>query len=130
MVGVTAHEAAVKLVRGSRVAFAQDVFAEGKAGFRVEHTFLLKTREGIRIENLVLVESAQVPPGGERAMLSFETLTLVPYDRRLIDVEALTSEERRWLDAYHARVREALSPDLDGPTRDWLEAATRPLGAV
>ena len=61
-------------------------------------------------------------------MLGFETLTLAPIDRRLIDPAVLGAHDAAWLDAYHARVREALSPDLDGPTRDWLEAATRPLG--
>jgi Xaa-Pro aminopeptidase len=60
-------------------------------------------------------------------MLGFETLTLAPIDRRLIDPALLAPAEAEWLDAYHARVRAALAPDLDGPVRGWLEAATRPL---
>ncbi len=68
-------------------------------------------------------------PGGERPVLGFETLTLAPYDRRLIDASLLEPGERAWIDAYHARVRDALSPLLDAPTRGWLEAATEPLGA-
>ena len=40
----------------------------------------------------------------------------------------LTQEERAWLDAYHARVREELMPALEGADRVWLEQATRPVG--
>uniref|UniRef100_UPI0005B26DA7 M24 family metallopeptidase C-terminal domain-containing protein n=1 Tax=Methylobacterium sp. B34 TaxID=95563 RepID=UPI0005B26DA7 len=81
---------------------------------------------GIRIENLVLVEARAIA-GGERPMLGFETLTLAPYDRRLIRPDLLEPGERAWIDAYHARVRETLAPGLDTATRDWLERATAPL---
>ena len=79
---------------------------------------------GIRIENLVLVEPAKVPAGGERAMLSFETLTLVPYDRRLIEPRDLTAAERDWIDAYHARVARELAPHIDdAQSSRWLDQA-------
>ncbi|KQP30398.1 X-Pro aminopeptidase [Methylobacterium sp. Leaf102] len=81
---------------------------------------------GIRLENLVLVEPRAIP-GGERPMLGFETLTLAPFDCRLVAVDLLGPAERAWIDAYHARVRDALGPHLDAPTRAWLDAATRPL---
>ncbi|KQP32328.1 aminopeptidase P family protein [Methylobacterium sp. Leaf100] len=81
---------------------------------------------GIRLENLVLVEPRAIP-GGERPMLGFETLTLAPFDRRLVAVDLLGPAEHAWIDAYHARVRDALGPHLDAPTRAWLDAATRPL---
>ncbi|WP_193171678.1 aminopeptidase P family protein [Nisaea nitritireducens] len=81
---------------------------------------------GIRIENLVAVEPRDVP-GAERPMLGFETLTLAPIDRALIDLSLLDSGEVAWLDAYHARVRETLSPDLDPETAVWLAEATVPL---
>jgi Xaa-Pro aminopeptidase len=42
--------------------------------------------------------------------------------------EMLTPEETAWIDRYHARVLEALSPLLDADNRAWLTAATRPLG--
>jgi len=83
---------------------------------------------GIRIENLVLVVTAAPVPGGEKPLNAFETLTLAPIDRRLIVPELLTPEEAGWLDRYHARVVEALSPLLDADSRAWLTAATRPLG--
>ncbi len=82
---------------------------------------------GIRIENLVLVEEPTLPAGGERPMLSFETLTLAPYDRRLIEVDALTANERAWLNAYHARVRRELGSHLTTQERRWLEATTAKL---
>jgi Xaa-Pro aminopeptidase len=82
---------------------------------------------GIRIENLVAVTESPKAPDEEREMLAFETLTLAPIDRRLIDRGLLNPEEADWLDAYHARVREVIAPQLDGAARDWLEAATAPL---
>jgi Xaa-Pro aminopeptidase len=81
---------------------------------------------GIRIENLVLVEARAIA-GAEREMRGFETLTLAPIDRTLIEASLMTAEERAWLDAYHARVRETLSPLVDDETRAWLDDATRPI---
>jgi Xaa-Pro aminopeptidase len=83
-------------------------------------------RYGIRIENLLLVRREPDRPG-RKPFLSFETLTLVPYDRRLIDASLLTPEERAQVDAYHARVRAEVGPLLDDATRAWLETATAPL---
>ena len=83
---------------------------------------------GIRVENLILVEERAIA-GAERPMLGFETLTLAPLDRALIEPALLAPAEAAWLDAYHAWVRETLSPDLDPETRAWLDRATRPLGA-
>ncbi len=82
---------------------------------------------GIRIENLIVVTEPEIPAGGDLPMMSFETLTFAPIDRRLIDKALLTEEEIGWLDAYHARVREKLAPHLKEPERRWLEAATAPL---
>jgi Xaa-Pro aminopeptidase len=83
---------------------------------------------GIRIENLVLVVEGPAVENGEKPLNAFETLTLVPIDRRLIDTALLTADEISWIELYHARVAEALMPLLDDETRAWLEAATRPLG--
>jgi len=82
---------------------------------------------GIRIENLLLVTELAEVAGGDRPMMGFETLTLVPIDRRLILKETLGPDEIAWLDAYHARVAETLFPDLDADSRRWLAAATTPL---
>jgi Xaa-Pro aminopeptidase len=82
---------------------------------------------GIRIENLVAVAQAETPAGGEQELFGFETLTLAPIDLALIDGSLLDVEEMQWLDGYHARVRETLTPLVDRETQLWLEAATRPL---
>jgi Xaa-Pro aminopeptidase len=83
---------------------------------------------GIRVENLVAVQLEPAPEGG-MPMLSFETLTLAPIDRRLVETKIMTADEIAWLDAYHQRVRESLTPLLDAPTATWLAQATRPVGA-
>jgi Xaa-Pro aminopeptidase len=83
---------------------------------------------GIRIENLVTVVAVEIP-GAERPMLGFETLTLAPIDRALVEPALLGADEIAWLDAYHARVRETLTPLVDAATAAWLAAATRPLAA-
>ena len=82
---------------------------------------------GIRIESLVLVTEAPSVPGAEKPLNAFETLTLAPIDIRLVEADMLTAEELNWLDAYHARVRETLSPIIDADTRKWLIRATAPL---
>jgi Xaa-Pro aminopeptidase len=82
---------------------------------------------GIRIENLLLVAEPPAVAGAEKPLNAFETLTLAPIDRRLIEPALLDDEEIAWLDAYHARVRTVLSPLVDAPTRAWLEAATEPV---
>jgi Xaa-Pro aminopeptidase len=81
---------------------------------------------GIRIENLVLVKRVEIE-GAEKEMLGFETLTFAPIERRLIEAELLTLEERRWLDAYHARVLEIVAPQLQGEPLAWLREQCRPL---
>jgi Xaa-Pro aminopeptidase len=82
---------------------------------------------GIRIENLELVVAADIA-GAEQPMNAFETLTLAPIDRRLIDLAGITAPERAWIDAYHARVRREVLPLLsDEATKVWLETATEPL---
>jgi Xaa-Pro aminopeptidase len=79
---------------------------------------------GIRIENLVLVTEAAAVAGAEKPLNAFETLTLAPIDVRLVEPRLLAPEEIAWLAAYHAHVRETLTPLLDAPTRDWLITAT------
>ncbi|WP_085809027.1 aminopeptidase P family protein [Sphingomonas sp. TZW2008] len=83
---------------------------------------------GIRIENLLLVEERRID-GGEDVMLGFDTLTLVPIERDLIDPSLLTADELAWLNAYHARVAAALGAVLDGADRAWLEEKCAPIVA-
>ena len=84
---------------------------------------------GIRIENLVVAQTAEVPAGGdaERAMMNWETLTFVPIDRRLIVSEMLSKPEIAWLNAYHAEVLDKIGPRVEGAARAWLDKACAPL---
>ncbi len=82
---------------------------------------------GIRIENLQYVTEPADIPGGERPMLGFETLTLAPIDRRLVETEILTAEESAQLNAYHARVLAEVGPLVEADVRAWLEGACAPI---
>ena len=79
---------------------------------------------GIRTETLITVTA----PDAE-GFMGFETITLCPIDRRLIDPSMLLSAERAWLDAYHARIEASLAPELEGETDclAWLRTACAPL---
>jgi Xaa-Pro aminopeptidase len=80
---------------------------------------------GIRIENLVVVKRSSKK--GDIPLLEFETLTLAPIDQSLILVDKLTSTEKTWLNSYHQKVRETLTPSLDPQTAAWLKEATAEL---
>ncbi|TLG85761.1 aminopeptidase P family protein, partial [Pseudomonas edaphica] len=79
-------------------------------------------RWGVRIENLVLNREACKTEFGE--FLRFETLTLCPIDTRCLQPSLLTADEREWFNAYHAEVRERLSPLLSGAALEWLQVRT------
>jgi Xaa-Pro aminopeptidase len=81
---------------------------------------------GIRIENLELVIGTEIA-GAEKQVNAFETLTLAPIDRRLINLNMLSGKELDWVNDYHARVRHAVRPHVDEATKMWLDAATAPL---
>ena len=91
----------------------------------IEPGFYQADGYGIRIENLALVVEAENNDFGR--FFAFETLTLCPYDRRLIDIDRLTAADIDQIDQYHTRVFETLSPDLSPADKDWLQTATRPL---
>jgi Xaa-Pro aminopeptidase len=82
---------------------------------------------GIRIENLVVVVETEAPAGAEKPLLGFETLTLAPIDLALVEPSLLTEAETAWLDDYHRRVRDSLTPDIDDAAAEWLAHATRPV---
>ena len=81
---------------------------------------------GIRIENLVIVQDEAID-GAEGDFLGFETVTHVPLDRRLIETAMLTPDEIAWVDAYHAKTRDILVPQLDSEDRAWVEKECQPL---
>lgn len=80
---------------------------------------------GIRIENLELV--VETPTNGDFPVLSFESLTRSPIDKRNINVDMLTRPELAWLNDYHQKVWEQISPLVEGEVKEWLREATLPL---
>ncbi len=82
---------------------------------------------GIRIENLTVVCDAPDLGAEGISFRRFETLTLCPIDTRLIETSLLDNKETAWLNDYHKKVRETLSPLLNAEEREWLEAATKPI---
>lgn len=93
-----------------------------------EPGFYADGRFGIRLENIEEVVRDERPVEGETEFLCLRPLTLCPFQLKMIDASMLTADEVAWLDAYHARVREELTPLLDGDDAEWLAEATRPFG--
>lgn len=96
------------------------MFLSNEPGYYKAHDF------GIRIENLVLVEERKIT-GAEEKMLGFETLTFAPIERRLIDREMLSAQDRAWLDSYHADVLRIIGPQVEGDVLEWLKDKCAPI---
>ena len=103
------------------VALRPGMIVSNEPGYYKEGAF------GIRIENLQVVTEARPIPGGERPMHGFETLTMAPIDRRLIDRDLLTPAERAQLDAYHADVLAKIGPLVESEVAAWLKDACAPI---
>lgn len=120
------HEGPQRIAKplGGQAGTAQELF-EGMI-LSNEPGYYKAGEFGIRIENLVLTIAKDID-GAEGRFLGFEPLTFVPIDRRLIEKALLTESEIDWLNAYHAKVREIVAPQLEGHDLAWLEAQTAPL---
>ena len=115
---LSVHEGPQSISRAGSAVLQPGMLISNEPGYYKEGAY------GIRIENVVLVSDLSKVVDGERDMMSFETLTLAPIDRRLIDAGAMTTAELNWLNAYHGRVYDTLAPSLDSPTANWLRHAT------
>ncbi len=118
---LSVHEGPQSISKRGMIALEPGMIVSNEPGYYKAGAY------GIRIENLELVTEPRAIEGGERPMLGFEALTLVPIDRRLVQPSLLSPEERRWLDTYHARVLRLIGPHLVGEDKAWLEQATAPL---
>ena len=118
---LSVHEGPASISRaGKMVKLAEGMILSDEPGYYLPGAY------GIRLENLLLVQPAPFE-AARKPFLRFETLTLAPFDRRLIDPDLLTQAERDWLDAYHARVLEEVGPALGETEREWLTQACRPI---
>lgn len=82
---------------------------------------------GIRIENLQYVTEPKAISGGERMMMGFETLTLAPLHKKMIDISELSAPELHYINNYHKRVWKEISPALKGAVKEWLKTACAPI---
>ena len=115
------HEGPARISRLGTVALEEGMILSNEPGYYMAGEY------GIRIENLVVVTPPAKVAGGERDLHAFDTLSLAPIDRRLIEKSLMTAEEIAWLDAYHARIAPTIGHLLDDEERAWLTAATLPL---
>ena len=105
--------------RPNRVALEPGMVVSNEPGYYKAGAY------GIRIENLVTV--IQVESDAENPLLGFETLTLTPIDQALVVADMLDGAEVAWLDAYHARVFDEITPLVDEATAEWLAEAAAPI---
>jgi Xaa-Pro aminopeptidase len=117
---LSVHEGPQRISRLSEVPLEPGMILSNEPGYYREGAF------GIRLENLIVVEPAPAM-GDNRVQMAFETLTFVPFDRRLIVASALAAGERDWLNAYHALVLEKLGKRVSAATLEWLGAACAPI---
>jgi len=118
---LSVHEGPARISKLGTTPLKRGMILSNEPGYYKTDAF------GIRIENLELVVAADIA-GAEKPMNGFETLTLAPIDRRLIDLDMISGAELAWLNDYHARVRREVRPHLDEITKLWLDAATEPVG--
>ena len=116
------HEGPQRIAKAwNSIALRPGMIVSNEPGFYREGQY------GIRIENLQYVTPPTDIPGGERKMLGFRNLTWAPLARGLIDLDILSTDERAWVDAYHAEVLEKIGPLVEGEVADWLVAQCAPL---
>ncbi len=118
---LSVHEGPQRIAKTGTEKLLPGMILSNEPGYYKEGAY------GIRLENLIVVTDVEEIEGGDIPMHGFETLTLVPFDRRLIVLDMLSEDERSWLDAYHARVLEEIGPMVDGEVAAWLEQATKSL---
>ena len=118
---LSVHEGPQRLSRINEVPFEPGMILSNEPGYYREGEF------GIRLENLIVVEAApDLPEADKRTQLRFETLTFVPFDRRLIVAAMLAPGERDWVNGYHAEVLAKIGPRVSGGVSEWLQGACAP----
>jgi len=113
---LSVHEGPASISKRGGAAIEVGMVLSNEPGYYVADQF------GIRIENLLTVRPALTDN-----FLCFETLTLCPFDRRLIVPALLMPSERDWLNAYHKEVSEKLAPHLSPACQSWLQKACAPI---
>ncbi|NXP16283.1 XPP2 aminopeptidase, partial [Scytalopus superciliaris] len=106
--------------QSNNVPLAAGMFTSIEPGYYRDGEF------GIRIEDVALVVEAQT----KKPFLTFEVVSLVPYDRNLIDLSLLSPAQIQYLNSYYKRIRERVGPELRRQQLNeeykWLEENTKP----
>jgi Xaa-Pro aminopeptidase len=118
---LSVHEGPQRIAKSGTEKLLEGMILSNEPGYYKPGSY------GIRLENLILVGPAEQVQDGDIAMHGFETLTLVPFDKRMLRTSLFTRDELHWLDEYHARVLREIGPMLSGDALAWLEKATAPL---
>ncbi len=106
--------------RGGLTPIEEGMITSNEPGF-------YKTGEfGIRTENLMLTVDDETNEYGD--FLRFETITLFPIDKKMIDLKLLTDLEIDWINQYHQEVEDRLLPHLSKEEQKWLEQKCREIG--
>jgi len=111
---LSVHEEAASISPRGEEEMCAGMIVSNEPGYYKEGAF------GIRIENLILCNEND-------ASLYFETITLAPFDKKLIDLSMLSNDEKKWINDYHHEVWEKVSMALDDGEREWLKEATLPI---
>lgn len=116
---LSVHEGPQRISKAHNgVALRPGMIVSNEPGYYRDSAF------GMRCENLQVVRECE-DSAGETPMLEFETLTLVPFDTRLMDITLMDANDIDWLNHYHQRVIESIGPLLQGAEKSWLTEATR-----
>uniref|UniRef100_A0A672YH02 X-prolyl aminopeptidase (aminopeptidase P) 2, membrane-bound n=1 Tax=Sphaeramia orbicularis TaxID=375764 RepID=A0A672YH02_9TELE len=108
--------------QSNNIPFRAGMFTSIEPGYYKEDDF------GIRIEDVAVTVPAQTKYGNN--YLTFDTVSLVPYDKKLIDTSLLSSEQLQWLNTYYETIRRVLGPELDKQglreEKEWMLRNTEP----
>ena len=118
---LSVHEGPHSISQRSSVPLQAGMIVSNEPGYYKLGAF------GIRTENILLIRKCKKKIGSFKNMLEFETLTLVPIDKKLINRNLLTSDEKKWLNNYHELVQTKIAPFISVDTQLWLKKACEPI---
>ena len=118
---LSVHEGPHGISRKNRVPLRSGMIVSNEPGYYKPSCF------GIRIENILLIREFTPEYPSNKAMLEFQTLTLVPLDKKLIDVDLLSESEKCWINAYHKKVFKKIGSFLNYSSKQWLKEICKPI---
>lgn len=101
------HEGPFGISSGNSLALIKNILLSNEPGYYIENEF------GIRLENMIFSKQ-------ENNEIYFETISLVPFDKNLIEFRMLSENEKLWLKEYHQEIYEKTSSFLYKDEKEWL----------